>query len=146
MQAYSNIDGVEGGELRKRCREQEFEISKYQECIKELEATSEEDRQRIDQLLNECKTLSGQVNEENEEKEKYKTGYVNMKRRIDKMETKMKEVKCLTSAAVSECFQCSVGEDSRASRCGGWEGLAAADEGRHHGEQRLSHHRAELAA
>ncbi|KAK8812573.1 hypothetical protein WA538_003787 [Blastocystis sp. DL] len=114
VQAYSNIDGVEGGELRKRCREQEFEISKYQECIKELEATSEEDRQRIDQLLNECKTLSGQVNEENEEKEKYKTGYVNMKRRIDKMETKMKEVKCLTSAAVSECFQFVVedGKDS----------------------------------
>ena len=64
----------------------EVEFASLQATLREYESVMKEDKMRIEHLCEECTGLSSRMNEENEVLEKYKTGYVNMKKRLEVIE------------------------------------------------------------
>ena len=70
----------------KRSNDLETENLRLHRQIAELTKTLKEDQKRIENLHMECGSLSGKLNEAMELMEKYKTGYMNMKRRNDTLD------------------------------------------------------------
>ena len=70
----------------KRSSDLETDNQRLHRQVSELNKTLKEDQKRIENLYLECGNLSGKLNEAMELMEKYKTGYMNMKRRNDTLE------------------------------------------------------------
>ena len=80
----------------------EIENQRLQIRYLELQKTTKEDQKRIENLHMECGNLSAKLNEAMELMEKYKTGYMNMKRRndvLDKPRVVIQQVDGLTKSS-----------------------------------------------
>ena len=64
----------------------DLELASLRATLLEYQSIIEEDKIRIEHLCEECTSLSGRMNEESESLEKYKTGYMNMKKRLEVVE------------------------------------------------------------
>lgn len=74
---------------QKEKEEMELEKTMLRNQMKSLEIEVNEDKKRINLLHEECESLSVKLNETMELMEKYKTGYVNIKRRADNVEKRV---------------------------------------------------------
>lgn len=98
---------------QKEKEDMEQERITFRSCIKELEICCEEGKKRIDVLHEECRSLSTKLNDSMELMEKYKTGYTNLKRRMDtseKTKVVMTETTDLSPSSISH--QLILGKDS----------------------------------
>ena len=84
----------------------EVEFASLQATLREYESVMEEDKIRIEHLCEECTGLSSRMNEENEILEKYKTGYVNMKKRLEAMEKNMEIESKTELSELSGSYRC----------------------------------------
>ena len=84
----------------------ELEFVSLQATLREYESIMDEDKTRIENLCEECSSLSSRMNEENEVLEKYKTGYVNMKKRLEVMEKNVEIIPDTELEAWSGCLWC----------------------------------------
>ena len=73
-------------EWKKEREEYKMNATGLKNQIEELEIITKEDQRRIENLYKECSNLSGKLNESMELMEKNKTGYMNMKRRLEHAE------------------------------------------------------------
>lgn len=72
--------------LQKEREKYELDIVTMKNCMNEMEIERNEDKKRLDFLHEECESLSAQLNESMELTEKYKTGYMKYKQRLNSPE------------------------------------------------------------
>lgn len=73
-------------EWRKEKENFKMRVDELTNRIKEFQLITAEDQRRIENLYQECGNLSGKLNESMELMEKYKTGYINLKRKNEQLE------------------------------------------------------------
>ena len=100
-------------EWRKEKENFRMRVDELTNRITELQLITSEDQNRIENLYQECGNLSGKLNDSMELMEKYKTGYINLKRKNEQLEkTRSLEQSVNSLSSTSGSLNCRNMQDS----------------------------------